>query len=90
MKLVSILTLVMQFYLSQTSAGFQFFHSFSTYLIYPVRSNRLCNFWFSLVTEETNKSLILNTEVVCKTLADLLRQFGLTMGANIVKKIISV
>lgn len=45
---------------------------------------------FSSVTEETNKSLILNTEVVCKTLADLLRQFGLTMGANIVKKIISV
>lgn len=45
---------------------------------------------FSSVTEETNRSLILNTEIVCKTLADLLRQFGLTMGANIIKKLISV
>ncbi|XP_018568282.1 cyclin-dependent kinase 12 isoform X3 [Anoplophora glabripennis] len=36
--------------------------------------------------EENNQGVSLNTEIVCKTLSDLLRQFGLTMGANIMKK----
>ncbi|KAJ8930768.1 hypothetical protein NQ314_016402 [Rhamnusium bicolor] len=36
--------------------------------------------------EENKQGVSLNTEIVCKTLADLLRQFGLTMGANIMKR----
>ncbi|KAG5883729.1 hypothetical protein JTB14_024230 [Gonioctena quinquepunctata] len=34
--------------------------------------------------DETNQGVTLNTEIVCKTLADLLRQFGL--GLNIMKR----
>nr|XP_023030288.1 cyclin-dependent kinase 12-like isoform X2 [Leptinotarsa decemlineata] len=36
--------------------------------------------------DEHNQGVSLNTEIVCKTLSDLLRQFGLTMGANIMKR----
>ncbi|KAJ8981732.1 hypothetical protein NQ317_008993 [Molorchus minor] len=36
--------------------------------------------------EEESQGVSLNTEVVCNTLSELLRQFGLTIGAKIIKK----
>ncbi|XP_057664897.1 cyclin-dependent kinase 12 isoform X1 [Diorhabda carinulata] len=37
--------------------------------------------------DESSKNLTLNTEIVCRTVSDLFKQFGLTKGANVMKKI---
>lgn len=37
--------------------------------------------------ENSSQGVSLKTEIVCKTLSELLKQFGLNLGANLFKKL---